>query len=45
MRYLAAQAKTNNIDITRLVATGESSVGHLTLTSEMIPESGGLDSQ
>jgi acetyl esterase/lipase len=45
LRYLAAQAKTYNIDLTRLVVTGESAGGHLTLTSAMIPESAGLDRQ
>jgi acetyl esterase/lipase len=45
LRYLAAQAKTYNIDTTRLVVTGESAGGHLTLTSAMIPESAGLDRQ
>jgi acetyl esterase/lipase len=45
LRYLAAQAKTYNIDLNRLVVTGESAGGHLTLTSAMIPESAGLDRQ
>ncbi len=45
LRYLAAQAKTYNIDTNRLVVTGESAGGHLTLTSAMIPESAGLDRQ
>jgi acetyl esterase/lipase len=45
LRFLAAQAKTYNIDIERLVVTGESAGGHLTLTSAMIPESAGLDRQ
>ena len=45
LRFLAAQAKTYNIDVTRLVVTGESAGGHLTLTSAMIPESAGLDRQ
>ena len=45
LRYLAAQAKTYNIDTSRLVVTGESAGGHLTLTSAMIPESAGLDRQ
>ena len=43
LRYLAAQAKTYNIDVNRLVVTGESAGGHLTLTSAMIPDSAGLD--
>jgi acetyl esterase/lipase len=45
LRYLAAQAKTYNIDVNRIVVTGESAGGHLTLTSAMIPESAGLDRQ
>jgi acetyl esterase/lipase len=45
LRFLAAQAKTYNIDLSRLVVTGESAGGHLTLTSAMIPESAGLDRQ
>jgi acetyl esterase/lipase len=43
LRYVAAQARTYNIDVNRLVVTGESAGGHLTLTSAMIPESAGLD--
>ena len=45
LRYLAAQAKTYNIDTNRIVVTGESAGGHLSLTSAMIPESAGLDRQ
>jgi acetyl esterase/lipase len=45
LRFVAAQAKTYNIDVGRLVVTGESAGGHLTLTSAMIPESAGLDRQ
>src|SRR4029077_6403668 len=43
--FLAVQAKTYNIDLNRLVVTGESAGGHLTLTTAMIPESAGLDRQ
>ena len=43
LRWVAAQAKTYNIDTNRIVVTGESAGGHLTLTSAMIPESAGLD--
>src|SRR6187549_2547910 len=45
LRFLAAQAKTYNIDVDRIVVTGESAGGHLTLTSAMIPESAVLDRQ
>jgi acetyl esterase/lipase len=45
LRYIAAQAKTYDIDTTRLVVTGESAGGHLALTTGMIPESAGLDRQ
>ncbi len=43
LRYVAAQAKTYNIDVNRIVVTGESAGGHLALTTGMIPESAGLD--
>src|SRR5882672_3741546 len=43
LRFLAAQAKTYNIDTARLVVTGESAGGHLALTTGIIPESAGLD--
>ena len=45
LRYIAAQAKTYDIDTSRLVVTGESAGGHLALTTGMIPESAGLDRQ
>ena len=45
LRFLAAQSKTYMIDVTRIVVTGESAGGHLSLTSAMIPESAGLDRQ
>ncbi len=45
LRYLAANAKTYNIDVDRIVTYGESAGGHLALTSAMIPESAGLDRQ
>jgi acetyl esterase/lipase len=43
LRYVAAQAKTYNIDVNRILVTGESAGGHLALTTGMIPESAGLD--
>jgi acetyl esterase/lipase len=43
LRFLAANAKTYNIDVSRIVTYGESAGGHLALTSAMIPESAGLD--
>jgi acetyl esterase/lipase len=43
LRYVAAQAKTYNVDLNRLVVTGESAGGHLALVVGMIPESAGLD--
>ncbi len=43
LRFIAAQAKAYNIDTARIVLTGESAGGHLTLTTGMIPESAGLD--
>ena len=45
LRYLAAQAKTYMIDVNRIVTTGESAGGHLSLTSAMIPDTAGLDRQ
>jgi acetyl esterase/lipase len=45
LRFVAAPARTYNIDVSRLVVTGESAGGHLTLTSAMIPESSGLARQ
>jgi acetyl esterase/lipase len=43
LRYVAAHAKTYNIDATKLVVSGGSAGGHLALTTGMIPESAGLD--
>jgi len=45
LRWIGAQAKTYDIDVNRLVVTGESAGGHLSLTTGMIPESAGLDRQ
>jgi acetyl esterase/lipase len=43
MRFIAAQAKTYNVDTSKIVVTGESAGGHLALSLGMIPESAGLD--
>ncbi len=43
LRFVAAQAKTYNFDVNRIVTMGESAGGHLALTTGMIPESAGLD--
>jgi acetyl esterase/lipase len=43
LRYVAAHAKTYGIDPARLVVSGDSAGGHLSLTTGMIPESAGLD--
>jgi len=43
LRFIAAQAKTYNFDVNRIVSMGESAGGHLALTTGMIPESAGLD--
>jgi acetyl esterase/lipase len=45
LRFVAAQAATYNIDANRLVVSGDSAGGHLSLTTGMIPESAGLDRQ
>jgi acetyl esterase/lipase len=42
LRFVAAQAKTYNFDVNRLVTMGESAGGHLALTTGMIPESAGF---
>ena len=42
LRFIAAQAKTYNVDVNRIVSMGESAGGHLALTTGMIPESSGL---
>jgi acetyl esterase/lipase len=43
LRWVAAQAKTYGFDADRLVVSGDSAGGHLSLTTGMIPESAGLD--
>ncbi len=43
LRWVAAQAKTYGFDTNRLVVSGDSAGGHLSLTTGMIPESAGLD--
>lgn len=43
LRFVAAQAKTYNIDTNRIVLSGESAGGHLSLTTGIIPETAGLD--
>lgn len=45
LRWVAANARQHHIDVNRLVVTGDSSGGHLALTTGMIPESAGLDRQ
>ena len=43
LRYVAQQAKTYNVDVDRIVVTGESAGGHLALALGIIPESEGFD--
>ena len=43
LRFINNQAKTYDIDTTRLVVTGESAGGHLALTTGIIPDTAGLD--
>jgi acetyl esterase/lipase len=43
LRFINNQAKTYDIDTTRIVLTGESAGGHLALTTGIIPDSAGLD--
>ena len=45
LRWVAEHAKEYAIDTTRLVTSGESAGGHLSLTTGMIPEKAGLDRQ
>ena len=45
LRFIADHAKEYNVDLSRLVVTGESAGGHLALTTGMIPASVGLDRQ
>lgn len=45
LRWIAANAKQYELDVTRIVTTGYSAGGHLALTTGMIPESAGLDRQ
>ena len=43
LRWVGANAKTHDFDTSRLVVSGDSAGGHLSLTTGMIPESAGLD--
>ena len=43
LRFLSTQAKNYNIDVNRIIVTGESAGGHLALSLGIIPESAGLD--
>jgi acetyl esterase/lipase len=45
LRFIANQAKTYDIDTSRIVLTGESAGGHLALTTGIIPDTAGLDRQ
>ena len=45
LKYVVAQAKTYDVDVNRIVVTGESAGGHLALTTGMIPASAGLDNE
>jgi len=45
LRWVIHNAKEYNIDISRIVVTGNSAGGHLALTTGMIPASAGLDRQ
>ena len=45
LRWVIRNAERYNIDPTRIVVTGNSAGGHLSLTTGMLPESAGLDRQ
>jgi acetyl esterase/lipase len=43
LRFISTNAKTYNVDLNRIVLSGESAGGHLSLTTGILPESAGLD--
>jgi acetyl esterase/lipase len=43
LRFIGSRAKDYNVDLNRIVLTGESAGGHLALTTGILPESAGLD--
>ena len=45
LRWVYRNAKQYNIDLTKLVVTGNSAGGHLALTTGMVPATAGLDRQ
>jgi acetyl esterase/lipase len=42
LRHVVANAKAYNVDVNKIVVSGESAGGHLALTTGMIPESAGF---
>jgi acetyl esterase/lipase len=42
LRFVVAQAKTYNVDTSKIVVSGESAGGHLALAAGMIPQTAGL---
>jgi len=45
LRWVIGNAKKYNLDVNKLVVTGESAGGHLALATGMLPASAGLDGQ
>lgn len=45
LRWVISKAKDYNLDVNRLVVTGNSAGGHLALTTGMLPASAGLERQ
>ena len=45
LRFVATRAKDYNVDLSRIVVTGESAGGHLALSLGILPDSLGLDRQ
>ena len=45
LRWVYRNAEQYNLDVTRIVVTGNSAGGHLSLTTGMLPASAGLDRQ
>jgi acetyl esterase/lipase len=45
LKFVVQHARDYNVDVSRIVTSGESAGGHLALTTGMIPESAGFDRQ
>src|SRR5580693_5822534 len=45
LKFVVQHARDYNVDVSKIVTSGESAGGHLALTTGMIPDSAGLDRQ